>query len=66
MVKPLAPILEKLSVNFWFMASIAVMMPTRAMIPNAMIDTVKPVRSRLPRMVRKASENMSANFIIER
>jgi hypothetical protein len=54
---------EKLSINFWFMALIAVMIPTRAMIPNAMIATVRPVRSLLLRTVRKAREKMSAVFM---
>src|ERR1700727_730334 len=59
MVKPLAPMAEKLSVNFCFMASIAVLMPTRAIMPKAMIATVIPVRRRLPLIVRKAREKVS-------
>ncbi|WP_431213736.1 hypothetical protein ACQ86N_02145 [Puia sp. P3] len=54
MVNPLAPMAEKLSVNFCFMALIAVLMPTRAMMPKAMMATVMPVRSLLLRTVRKA------------
>jgi hypothetical protein len=59
MVKPVAPIVEKLSVNFWFIALIAVIMPINAMIPNAMMATVIPVRSLLPRTVLDANEKTS-------
>ncbi len=31
---------EKLSENFWFIALIAVMIPTNAIIPKAIIETV--------------------------
>ena len=53
----------KLSVNFWFIALIAVMMPIKAMIPKAIIATVIPVRSLLLRMVLKASEKTSEIFM---
>lgn len=59
----MAPMVEKLSVNFWFIACMAVMMPTRAIIPKAMMETVSPVRSLLLRIVRKASEKISRNLI---
>ena len=62
-VKVLAPIVEKLSVNFWFMALMAVIIPISAMMPKAIIATVNPVRNLLLRMVRKASENVSRKFI---
>src|SRR5258708_12276618 len=61
MVNPLAPIAAKLSVNFCFMASIAVLMPTTAMIPKAMIATVIPVRSLLPRIVLQ--ERLSVSIV---
>jgi len=63
MVKPLAPMDEKLSVNFCFMASMAVLMPTSAMIPNAIMDTVIPVRTLLLLTVRYDNDITSVNFI---
>src|SRR5262245_4320193 len=54
---------EKLSLNFWFIALIAVMIPTRAMIPKAIMATVRPVRSLLLLTERKASEKISRKFI---
>jgi hypothetical protein len=45
------------------MASIAVLIPTSAMIPKAMIATVSPVRSLLLLTVRKARDMVSANRI---
>ena len=54
---------EKLSVSFWFMASMAVMIPTRAMMPKAMMATVRPVRSLLLRTVLEARERMSEKFM---
>jgi hypothetical protein len=41
----------------------AVMMPTKAMIPNAMMATVMPVRSLLPRTVLHAKARLSMNFM---
>ena len=41
----------------------AVMMPTNAVIPNAIIAMVMPLRKRLLRMVRKESERTSAVFM---
>lgn len=54
---------EKLSVSFWFIASIAVMMPIKAMMPKAIMATVIPLRSLLLRTVRKAKEKTSEVFI---
>src|SRR3954447_13656806 len=59
MVKPLAPIVAKLSFRLLFMASIAVIMPMRAIIPKAIIDTVIPVRSLLLTTVLYACKNES-------
>ena len=47
MVMVLAPILLKLSVTDPFMASMAVRIPTRAIIPMAIIIMVRTERSRL-------------------
>ena len=66
MVNPFAPIVEKLSVNFWFMALMAVIIPTSAIMPNAIIATVNPVLSLLLRTVRYAKEKMSPVFIAYR
>jgi hypothetical protein len=44
----------------------AVMMPTKAMIPKAMIATVMPVRSLFARTVRHDKEKISANFMMRR
>jgi hypothetical protein len=63
-VKEFAPIVEKLSVNFWFMALMAVIIPTTAIMPKAMMATVSPVRSLLLRMERNASEKMSRKFML--
>jgi hypothetical protein len=63
-VNAFAPIVEKLSENFWFIAWIAVMIPTRAMMPKAMIATVNPVRNLLPRTVRKANEKTSRKLML--
>lgn len=57
---------EKLSVSFWFMALIAVMIPTSAIIPKAIMDTVIPVRSLLLRTVRNASDKTSFIFMKRR
>ncbi|MEI9810372.1 MAG: hypothetical protein WDO16_22240 [Bacteroidota bacterium] len=57
---------EKLSENFWFIACMAVMMPIRAMIPKAIIETVRPVRNLLLRTVREASEKVSKKVIDEK
>src|SRR5258708_6218831 len=65
MVNPLAPIAEKLSVNFCFMSSIAVLIPTRAMIPKAMMATVMPVRTLLLFTVRKARASVSWIFMVQ-
>jgi hypothetical protein len=54
---------EKLSLKLLFIASIAVIIPTRAMIPKAIMATVIPVRSLLALTVRRARENTSRNFM---
>jgi hypothetical protein len=54
---------EKLSRRLAFIASIAVMIPTRAMIPKAMIATVIPVRSLCDLTVFRASMRVSNNFM---
>jgi hypothetical protein len=54
---------EKLSRRLAFIASIAVMIPTRAMMPKAMIATVIPVRSLCDRTVLIASMMVSKNFM---
>jgi hypothetical protein len=63
MLKPDAPMVEKLSVSFWFMALMAVIIPTNAMMPNAIIATVIPLRSLWLLTVRKEREKISANFM---
>jgi hypothetical protein len=40
-----------------------VIIPMRAIIPNAMMEIVMPVRSLLLRMVLKASEKVSENLM---
>jgi hypothetical protein len=63
MLKALAPIVEKLSLRLLFMASMAVMIPTRAMIPKAMMATVMPVRRRWDFTVFQARLKVSRNFM---
>jgi hypothetical protein len=62
MVYPFAPIEEKLSMNFCCIALIAVLIPTNAIIPNAIIATVRPVRNLLAFTVRNASNMLSREF----
>jgi hypothetical protein len=66
MVKVLAPIRLKDSVRLILMESMAVRIPTRAIIPKAMIKTVSMVLSKLVLIdfnaIRKFSKNM-AHFI---
>jgi hypothetical protein len=50
MVNELLPIFEKLLVIDAFIASIDVKIPTKAIIPNAMMSTVNDVRSACPRI----------------
>jgi hypothetical protein len=45
MLKVLAPMLLKLSVMEFFMASMEVKIPTKAVMPTAIIITVRMVRS---------------------
>ena len=59
----LAPRMEKFSYKLWFIASMAVMMPINAMIPNAIIDTVMPVLNLFERTVRQDNMMMSDNFM---
>ena len=62
-LKALVPIEEKLSFKLWFMASIAVIIPMSAMIPNAIMATVILVRNLLARTVRQASVKESKEVI---
>jgi hypothetical protein len=55
----------KFSVRLWFIEAMAVIIPMSAIMPKAMIATVMPVRSLLLRMVRKASDKESFNFMQE-
>jgi len=48
------------------MALIAVIIPTSAIIPNAIMATVSPVRSLLLRTVRQAREKISRKLICEK
>jgi hypothetical protein len=66
MLNPLAPMVEKLSVSFWFIAFMAVIIPTNAIIPKAIMETVIPVRSLLLRTVRKDRESTSFVFMERR
>ena len=61
MLNELAPMVEKLSDRLWFIEAIAVIIPINAIMPNAMMATVMPVRSLLLFTVRKASESESDN-----
>jgi hypothetical protein len=54
MAKVFAPIMEKLLLIDSFMASIAVRMPTSAIMPIAIIIIVRTVRSNCPRMEESA------------
>jgi hypothetical protein len=62
MVNVLAPIKLNDSVRLYLMESMAVRIPTRAMIPKAMIKIVRIVRSKLVlmdfRAILKFSKNM--------
>jgi hypothetical protein len=63
-VKPFAPIDEKLSLNFFCIAVMAVLMHINDMIPNAMMATVSPVRSLFALTVLNASVMLSFRFNI--
>jgi hypothetical protein len=67
MEKVFAPILANSSVIEFLMASIAVRIPTRAMMPNPMISMVRIARSILARMdrilMRRFSEYRCKSFI---
>lgn len=63
MLKALAPMVEKLSLRLLFIASIAVIIPTRAIIPNAMMATVMPVLSLFPLIVLQANIKLSVIFM---
>jgi hypothetical protein len=54
---------EKLSRKLLFMASIAVMIPTKAIMPKAMMATVIAVLSLLPITVLQANTKLSVNFM---
>jgi hypothetical protein len=62
MVKVLAPIRLKDSVRLFFMESIAVRMPTRAIIPKAMMKMVRMVLSKLVLMDFRAILTFSLNM----
>jgi hypothetical protein len=63
MLNELAPRPLKLSFSEYAMLSIAVKMPTNAMIPNAMMSKVSTARSRLARMFWKAMSRISEKGI---
>ena len=54
---------EKLLRKLPFIASIAVIIPINAMIPNAIMATVMPVRNLFPRTVLNASERESESVM---
>jgi hypothetical protein len=54
---------EKLSLKLLFIASMAVMMPTRAIIPKAIIATVIPVRNLFALTVLQARTRLSRSFM---
>ncbi|GAB4296280.1 MAG: hypothetical protein Kow0068_20730 [Marinilabiliales bacterium] len=60
-VKVLAPILANCEVNEFFKESIAVRIPTRAIIPNAIIKTVNTVRNIFERTELIAIRKFSLN-----
>jgi hypothetical protein len=62
MVKLLAPTSEKLETIEDFILSIAVRIPTSAIMPMAIIKKVKTVRSLLERMALKASVIFNPKF----
>jgi hypothetical protein len=64
MVKVLAPIRLKDSVRLFLMESMAVRMPTRAIIPKAIIKMVRMVLSKFVRMDFKAILTFSKNMVI--
>jgi hypothetical protein len=59
MVNVFAPIDEKEEVTDFSRESMAVRIPTRAIIPNAMIRMVRMVLSKLERMDREAMRKFS-------
>ncbi len=67
-VKVLAPMLVKLLLMLPFMESIAVRMPIRAVIPNAIIITVRMVRNHCPRILCRARKMLSrrVNLVVSR
>jgi hypothetical protein len=62
MVKVFAPIIEKESVRLPLMESMAVRIPTRAIIPKAMMKTVRIVLSRFVRIDFRAIRRFSINI----
>jgi predicted XRE-type DNA-binding protein len=57
---------EKLSFREYMALSIAVRIPTNAMIPKEMTRSVKIARNRLPRMARNANRTFSPKSIMVR
>jgi hypothetical protein len=64
MVKVLAPIRLNDSVRLFLMESMAVRIPTRAIIPKAIIKIVRMVLSKLVRMDFRAILTFSKNMVI--
>jgi hypothetical protein len=64
MVKVFAPIMLKDSVRLFLMESMAVRIPTRAIIPKAMMKIVRIVLSKLVRMDFRAIFTFSKNIAI--
>ena len=60
-VNVVAPIVENCPVMALSMAVVLVSMPTKAMIPMAMINAVRTARNKLPRKADKAMPMPSAN-----
>jgi hypothetical protein len=66
MLKVFEPMRVKLLLMEFFTDSIAVSIPTRAMMPNAMMRTVRMVRNKWPRIDTTATRMFSVtnNFIL--
>jgi len=66
MVKELEPMLEKVLFNELLIASIEVKIPTKAIIPMAIINAVKTVRSLLSLIEPKATLILSLSFMLRK
>jgi hypothetical protein len=64
MLKVLAPIVEKLLEMLALILSVAVIIPTSAMIPKAMIAIVRMARSKLPLIDLSANRMFSSKGIL--